>query len=108
MCSFNAVSVHPPRLGRVKRGYLLAQQLRPITPTKFGSMAFHMESVAHLILSGKYLGYLPTHFATRWVEQGVMKQLGDQSLTYQAQLSLVTHPARQKKSLTALLEDLAG
>ncbi|AHG21873.1 LysR family transcriptional regulator [Chania multitudinisentens RB-25] len=92
----------------VKRGYLLAQQLCPVAPRDFGAMAYHMESVAHLLLSGEYLGYLPTHFAARWVEQGVMKQLGGPTLTYQAQLSLVTRPSRPKEPLAALLEDLAA
>jgi len=92
----------------VKRGYLLAQQLCPVAPLEFGAMAYHMESVAHLILSGEYLGYLPTHFASRWVEQGLMKQLGGQPLTYQAQISLVTRPGQPKKSLAALLDDLTN
>lgn len=83
----------------VKRGYLLAQ-------LNLGAVAHHMEGVAHLVLSGEYLGYLPTHYAARWVEQGVLKQLGGQALSYQAALSLVTRPGLPKEALSALLEDL--
>jgi DNA-binding transcriptional LysR family regulator len=90
----------------VKRGYLLAQRLCPIAPLNLGAVAHHMESVAHLVLSGEYLGYLPTHYAARWVEQGVLKQLGGQALSYQAELNLVTRPGQPKEALTALLEDL--
>jgi len=90
----------------VKRGYLLAQRLCPIAPLNLGAVAHHMESVAHLVLSGEYLGYLPTHYAARWVEQGVLKQLGGQALSYQAALNLVTRPGQPKEALTALLEDL--
>ncbi|MBI6183744.1 LysR family transcriptional regulator, partial [Serratia proteamaculans] len=64
----------------VKRGYLLAQQLCPLAPLNLGAVAHHMEGVAHLVLSGEYLGYLPTHYAARWVEQGALKQLGGQAL----------------------------
>lgn len=90
----------------VKRGYLLAQRLCPIAPLNLGAVAHHMESVAHLVLSGEYLGYMPTHYAARWVEQGVLKQLGGQALSYQAALNLVTRPGQPKEALTALLEDL--
>jgi DNA-binding transcriptional LysR family regulator len=90
----------------VKRGYLLAQQLCPIAPHNLGAVAHHMESVAHLVLSGGYLGYLPTHYAARWVEQGLLKQLGGQALSYQAALSLVCRPAPHNEALAALLEDL--
>lgn len=90
----------------VKRGYLLAQRLCPVAPLNLGAVAHHMESVAHLVLSGEYLGYLPTHYAARWVEQGVLKQLGGQALSYQAALNLVTRPGQPKEALTALLEDL--
>jgi DNA-binding transcriptional LysR family regulator len=90
----------------VKRGYLLAQQLCPLSPLNLGAVAHHMEGVAHLVLSGEYLGYLPTHYAARWVEQGALKQLGGQALSYQAALSLVTRPGLPKEALSALLEDL--
>ncbi|MFK3841181.1 LysR family transcriptional regulator [Serratia sp. NPDC087055] len=90
----------------VKRGYLLAQQLCPLAPPNLSAIAHHMEGVAHLILSGEYLGYLPTHYAARWVEQGVLKQLGGQALSYQAALSLVTRHEPPKEALLALMEDL--
>ncbi|MNH29113.1 hypothetical protein D3C79_893230 [compost metagenome] len=67
-----------------------------------------MEGVAHLLLSGEYLGYLPTHYAARWVEQGELRQLGGQALSYQAMLSLVTRPGQPKEALIALLEDLSS
>ncbi|CAI0929354.1 CysJI operon transcriptional activator [Serratia liquefaciens] len=92
----------------VKRGYLLAQQLCPLAPLNLGAVAHHMEGVAHLVLSGEYLGYLPTHYAARWVEQGALRQLGGQALSYQATLSLVTRPGAPKEALLALIEDLSG
>lgn len=92
----------------VRRGYLLAEQLCPVTPVKYGAIAHHMESVAHLILSGEYLGYLPRHYAARWVKQGMLRELGGQSLSYLAALTLVTRPTPPKKALAALLEDLSG
>lgn len=91
----------------VRRGYLLAEHLCPITPLNYGAVAHHMESVAHLILSGEYLGYLPRHYAAHWVDQGLLRELSGQSLSYQAALTLVTRPTPPKKALAALLEDLS-
>lgn len=65
-----------------------------------------MESVAHLVLSGSCLGYLPTHYAARWVEQGLLRQLGGAALSYRATLSLVSRPVQPDEALNALLEDL--
>ncbi|OKP53323.1 LysR family transcriptional regulator [Serratia marcescens] len=90
----------------VKRGYLLAQQLCPIAPPHLAAVAHHMESVAHLVLSGTCLGYLPTHYAARWVEQGLLRQLGGAALSYRAVLSLVSRPVEPDEALNALLEDL--
>ncbi len=77
----------------VKRGYLLAQQLCPIAPPHLAAVTHHMESVAHLVLSGTCLGYLPTHYATRWVEQGLLRQLGGTALSYRATLSWSAAPS---------------
>lgn len=60
-----------------------------------------MESVAHLVLSGTCLGYLPTHYAARWVEQGLLRQLGGAALSYRAVLSLVSRPVEPDEALNA-------
>lgn len=91
----------------VQRGYLMPQQLCPITPIEIDATAFHMETVAHLILTGEYLGYLPTHYAEHWVVQGKLRQLDIASLNYQATLCLVTRQQQaSEESLAALIKDL--
>ena len=92
----------------VERGYVLARELCPVSPGTIDSIAFHMESVAHLILSGEYLGYLPTHYAARWVEQGALRRLGAEALSYSAMLYLVTRPQPEEESLLALLDDFTA
>ncbi|WP_299202728.1 LysR family transcriptional regulator [uncultured Amphritea sp.] len=39
------------------------------------AQASDREGIAFLILTGCYIGYLPTHFAQRWVEKGLLKPL---------------------------------
>ena len=46
------------------------------------AMTSHMESLAILISSGKYLGYLPTHFAKTFVDRGEMRSLLDDNMAY--------------------------
>jgi len=46
------------------------------------AMTSHMEAIAILINSGRYLGYLPAHFAKSFVENGEMKSLQDDKLAY--------------------------
>lgn len=49
-----------------------ASLFEKLTPT---ATATDREGVAFLILTGCYLGFLPTHYAKRWVETGDMRTL---------------------------------
>lgn len=42
----------------------------------------HMEAIALLIMSGRFLGYLPVHFARSFVSSGEMRSLLDRKLAY--------------------------
>jgi LysR family transcriptional regulator, transcriptional activator for bauABCD operon len=90
----------------VHRGYILAQDLCPVVPLKVGAVALHMESTAHMILTGEYLGYLPTHYAAQWLDEGELRQLGGEFLSYKAMLCLVTRQQEPNELLSALLENL--
>jgi DNA-binding transcriptional LysR family regulator len=46
------------------------------------AMTSHMEAIAILINSGKYIGYLPEHFARSFVEAKTMKSVLDDQLAY--------------------------
>ena len=66
-----------------------------------------MESVAVFILSGRYIGFLPTHFAQQWVAQDVMRPLLESTLGYQNPIYLVLRKTEQKKPiLAAFLDEL--
>jgi DNA-binding transcriptional LysR family regulator len=48
----------------------------PLQPTlNITATATDREGAAFLILTGCYLGFLPTHFARQWVDQGAMRAL---------------------------------
>lgn len=56
------------------------------------------EGVAFLILTGRYIGYLPTHFAQRWLNEGVMRPLLPERRHYVTHYSVIT-----RKGLTSNL-----
>jgi len=58
------------------------------------------EAIALLILSGRYLGYLPDHFAKSFVEQKVMRPIGQKTFQYLCQLSAITRRSPQPSRLT--------
>lgn len=51
--------------------------------------ASDQEGVAHLILSGAFIGFLPDHYAAQFVREGRMKAISPQSLHYTCKFSLV-------------------
>lgn len=63
--------------------------------------ASHMESIALMILSGGYLGYLPSHYAARWVEAGQMRALLEDTLSYHEQFYLAYRKSERNRAAQA-------
>ena len=59
-----------------RRGYLSEEQVAPKTATlPSTATGYQMESIAFLILSGRYIGYLPVTYAQSWVDAGRMASI---------------------------------
>lgn len=60
----------------VKKGYAVNSDLQQAN-TAMGKrvVGFHVEAFALLILSGRYIGFLPEHYAAIWEEKGEMRRL---------------------------------
>ncbi|POZ62021.1 LysR family transcriptional regulator [Chromobacterium alticapitis] len=67
----------------------LQQRLTP------AAAASDREGIAFLILSGRYIGYLPDHFAAGWVAQGMMRPLLPDVCHYAAPLALAVRKGRR-------------
>jgi DNA-binding transcriptional LysR family regulator len=74
----------------VRRGYY-AGSLRPgrFRPRNETATAYNMEATATFILSGRYLGHLPTHFAEPWIERGELRSLLPGRLAYRTRFEAV-------------------
>ncbi|MCW0181593.1 MAG: LysR family transcriptional regulator [Zavarzinia sp.] len=59
-------------------------------PLRTTGTATDREGVAFLILTGLYIGYLPTHYAQLWVDQGRMRALRPDDYRYVTEFRIVT------------------
>ncbi|WOH36733.1 LysR family transcriptional regulator [Thalassotalea fonticola] len=65
------------------------------------------EGIAFLILTGRFIGFLPTHFAERWVSQDKMRSIGAYTRSFATKFSAITRKgARGNLILEAYLEAL--
>lgn len=73
-------------------------------PFMNAAQASHMESLAILILSGHYIGYLPAHFAAPFVERGEMKSLLPDSTSYFDTFYLAHRKDERSRAMTLLFK----
>lgn len=67
----------------------------------------YIEGVAHLILSGCYIGYLPTHYADIWVRRRLMRPLFPGKSLRSAEFSLIRRKsARISRLMNGFLQQL--
>lgn len=69
--------------------------------------AYHDEGIAHLILSGEFIGYLPEHYANYWVDKGLFKAIRPEKYSYQIPVMLITKKTNSTSPLSdALLTEI--
>jgi len=97
----------------VSRGYVTEDE-RPeaIVDVRPGAIAYQLEGIAMLILSGCYIGFLPTHYAAYWVERDDMRPLLSRAAFYRIGITAITRrnlepPPVVRAFLDSLL-DIAG
>ncbi|MFC3286142.1 LysR family transcriptional regulator [Litchfieldella rifensis] len=74
---------------------------------KSAATATDREGIAFLILSDRYIGYLPTHYADRWVRDGRMRALNPVRWHYLTHYSAITRKgAPPNLVLESYLEEL--
>ena len=87
------------------RGY--PEETRPLQ-LKPETMSDSMEGLAMFVLSGRFIAFLPTHYALQWVERGQMRPILPRRLAYRSQFHAVTRKAGAPTLvMRAFLNDLA-
>ncbi len=70
--------------------------------------AAHMESIALMILSGKYIGYLPDHYARQWETTGEMRSILPQVYRYNDEIYLGHRVHESNRVAIAFIEIARG
>ncbi|MGC2400062.1 MAG: LysR family transcriptional regulator [Acidobacteriaceae bacterium] len=71
------------------------------------AVADDMEAVAILIMSGRYLGYLPEQYAAPYIDKKLLAPLNPRTLTYDVKFELVyRRPGAKDEVLSTFLQDL--
>ncbi|MFN3615268.1 MAG: substrate-binding domain-containing protein, partial [Rubrimonas sp.] len=89
----------------VARSYWGARDVRGFASARVGAEVQDMESEAHLILSGAFLGHLPDHYAAQWVAAGRMRALAPGRFGYRAPFQIAVRPDRAAEPRVAALLD---
>ena len=91
----------------VARGYIGRLHMAPIEGLTAAATAYDMEAIAFLILSGRYIGHLPAHYAARWVNQGQMRPILPERFDYHSRFEVATRKgAPPIRVVEVFLEDL--
>jgi DNA-binding transcriptional LysR family regulator len=73
----------------------------------YGARADNMEAVAILIMSGRYCGFLPSHFAEPYVRQGLLQALNEDVLSYRVTIhTCARRTTRRSDIIEAFMSDL--
>jgi DNA-binding transcriptional LysR family regulator len=67
------------------------------------------EGIAFLILSGSYIGFLPTHYAEQWIKDGRLKAIQPDMRSFNTHFTAITRKgARNNLIRGAFMEELEG
>jgi DNA-binding transcriptional LysR family regulator len=78
-------------LDYVARGYLReAKEVPDVGNFRTAAVAFNMEAVAMLVLSGRLVGFLPDHYAAQWVGRDELRALRPDVFHQQVEFSCIT------------------
>ena len=75
--------------GYVKRPYVPDAHIPSAEMLNATAYAENMEAIAILILSGRFIGFLPDHYAARWVRSGEMKAILPERMRFESQVELI-------------------
>lgn len=81
-------------------GYAHSVQFKEHFPDlKATATSYQAEGIATLILSGQYIGFLPSHYAAQWVKQQQMRAVLPDTLSYQVPFKVITRRDAQPNLL---------
>ena len=99
------VEAHP----FVVRPYSNLRELQHFPAACVSATASNMEAVAIFVLSGRFLGYLPNHYAKAWVDKGELVPVMAPNTSIASPFVIATRKAERASSVLDLfIRELAG
>ena len=89
----------------VSRGYWRDERRKTLGFDNVAAIAYQIESQLVSVLSGRYIGILPLHYARSWVESGALRRLGADEVLYVFVFDLIL---RKGYRPTQVVETFAG
>ena len=91
----------------VSRGYWRDEYRKNLGFNNVAAVVYQIEPQLILVLSGQYVGFLPDHFAERWVENGTLRRLGAKTISYVCVFDLIIKKGyRTTQVVETFLEDI--
>lgn len=88
----------------VLRSYHEQFDLSNFPPINNKATVHSMEGMLVLLLTGSYLGFLPDHYAQRWVDKGELRKIEASDFSYSSRHMLITRKsAKMPSAFTAFL-----
>ena len=88
-----------------RRGYSVATAYNSLFAKDPGATAYSMEGLAYLVLSGKFVAFLPRPYAQQWVERGAMRALRPDILSLAIGFCIAHFPQSTLSRVAALFRD---
>ena len=95
-CKYVGLGYHSPNMETGRQQSLERQ-----------ATVYDQEAIVHFLLSGRYLGYLPEHYARPFVEQGNIRALWPERFQYQCDFqAIVRHAPKPSRIVQTFLDSL--
>lgn len=99
-------NIHIAQARMVTRSYWSSSDLGRRGFQKSTATVESMEAQLLLILSGKYIGYLPDHYAKPWIDNHQLRLLLPEHYGYQAPFSLIFRRGRNNETTIRTFRDI--
>lgn len=91
----------------ISRGYLRGMDLKLIKAKSAAAIADNVEARLLLLLTGEYVGFLPRHFADRWVRSNHLRHLLPDKVVYRVPFFLIRRSGNSRlRSLSVFIQDV--
>lgn len=91
----------------VLSAYPQPAELKQQVCLKVSASSKDREGIAFLILSGSYIGFLPTHYANQWVQSGLLRAIQPEKRNFTTYFSVITRKgAKANLVREAYIEEL--